>query len=427
MAERIATAPEEGLTQRLLGWYAELRRKERHTFWACFAGWGLDGMDFKLYGWVIPTLIATWGIGKGQAGSIQTAAVLASAVGGWLGGMLADRFGRVRVLQASILWFSLFTALCALANSYGELLALRMLHGLGFGAEWGVGAALVGEIVRDRHRGTATGTVHSAWAVGGALSAGLASIIFALFPATLAWRLLFAAGVLPALLVFYIRRFVEESPIYLESRGRGEDPGALEGLVAIFSPELRRATVLGAMVSMGCLGGAYAVQTWLPSYLLTQRHLSMAGSGGFIIMFEVAHFFGYIVGAYFADLYGRRFNFIFMAVATGITVAAYMFLDIGNAMTFVLGIPLGFFSSGTYSGIGAILAEIFPTRVRGSGIGFCFNFGRGMGAVFPLLVGILSAALPLSSAIGIFAAAAYGLVVVAALLLPETRGRALAG
>ncbi len=425
MADHAAALPQEAAPSRLHGWYKELSTSERHGFWACFAGWGLDGTDLKLYGYMIPTLMAVWGITRGDAGSMATAALLSSAVGGWAGGWLADRYGRARMLQVSILWYSFFTLLCAFANSYAQLFTLRLLYGLGFGAEWGVGAALIGEMIRDRYRATASGTVHSAWAVGGGIAAILYAITFSLFPPALAWRVLFGIGVLPALLIFYVRRTVKDSPIYLESRTRRASDRGAQDVLAIFSPELAGRTVLGAIICVGCLGGAYATQTWLPTYLRSARHLSVVNTSGFIVMFEVAHFFGYIFGAYLADIIGRRSNFILMSLVSSITLACYMLLPIGNTATFLLGIPLGFFTSGTYSGIGAILNELYPTRVRGAGIGFCFNFGRGIGAVFPLLVGVLSAALPLGQAIGAFTVSAYGLVVIGALLLPETKGRSL--
>jgi MFS family permease len=134
---------------------------------------------------------------------------------------------------------------------------------------------------------------------------------------------------------------------------------------------------------------------------------------------------GYVAGAYLADMLGRRWNFVLFAVVSSISVLLYMVLPVSNTLMLFLGFPLGFASAAVYSGIGAVLAEIFPTRIRGSGIGFCFNFGRAMGAIFPMMIGFLSAHLPLGEAIGIFAVGAYGVVVVAALLLPETNGKSL--
>ena len=137
-------------------------------------------------------------------------------------------------------------------------------------------------------------------------------------------------------------------------------------------------------------------------------------------------FFGYVVGAYLTDILGRRKSFFLFAICSTLTVLAYMFIPVSDSVLLVLGAPLGFFASGIYSGIGAFFSELYPTRIRGSGIGFCFNIGRAIGALFPTLVGLLSATMPLGEAIGTFTVAAYGLIIVAAALLPETNGRSLA-
>ena len=147
-------------------WVLDLTAAERSTLVATFGGWALDGMDVMVYSFVIPTLIAAWHISKGQAGLLGTAALLISAVGGWLAGLLADRFGRARVLQITILWFAFFTFLSGFTNSFWQLLMTRGLQGLGFGGEWAVGSVLMGEAIRAQHRGKAVGTVQGGWAIG---------------------------------------------------------------------------------------------------------------------------------------------------------------------------------------------------------------------------------------------------------------------
>src|SRR6185503_18941379 len=106
----------------MFGWYRELKTGERRTLWSCFSGWALDGMDVQIYTFLIPTLTALWGMSKGDAGLLQTVALLTSALGGWITGMLADRIGRVTMLQITILWFAVFTALSGFTNSFEELL-----------------------------------------------------------------------------------------------------------------------------------------------------------------------------------------------------------------------------------------------------------------------------------------------------------------
>ncbi len=402
----------------LFAWFGELSVAERRTFWAAFGGFALDGMDILLYSFVIPTLITLWSLSRADAGLIATVALLVSAAGGWVGGMLADRIGRVRTLQLTILWFSAFTALSGLTNSFGQLLAVRALQGLGFGAEWAVGAALMGEIVRPQHRGKAVGCVQSSWAVGWGAAAILSAVSYALLPEAIAWRALFFVGVLPGLFVIYVRRNVHESPAFERDRQRG-------GGGSIFGRELLAVTLLGAVLSAGVQGGYYAVMTWLPTYLKTTRHLSVVGSSGYLAVVIVAAWLGYVTGAYVSDALGRRRTFLLFSLCSIATVVAYTMLPIGDSLMLVLGFPLGFFASGTYSGLGATLAELFPTPVRGSGMGFTYNFGRALGASFPALVGFLSERTSLGMAIGLFTVAAYALVWLSIAALPETRGRVL--
>ena len=411
----------------VLGWYHELSVKERRAFWACFTGWALDAMDVQLYSLVIATLIALWSISRGDAGLLATATLLASSLGGWLVGILADRFGRVRMLQATILWFSVFTFLCALATSYEQLFLFRALQGFGFGGEYAAGAVLIGEIIRDVHRGKGNGIVHSGWAVGWGAAVIAYAVLFTFLPEAVAWRALFAVGILPAISVFFVRRFVDEPPLFVDAQRRyASGQEARPSFLKIFAPSLLRTTILASLLTIGTQGGYYAIMIWLPTYLKTVRGLSVLSTGGYLAIIIVASFLGYVISAYLTDILGRRKNFILFAVCSVFTVLAYMFLPISDSILFFLGAPLGFFASGIYSGIGAFFNELYPTSLRGSGIGFCFNVGRAIGALFPALVGYISATVPLGQAIGIFTVAAYGLIVIAALLLPETKGRSLA-
>ena len=157
---------EQAEQQGKLAWLSELSPPERSTLVATFGGWALDGMDVMVYSFVIPSLIAAWHISTGDAGWLATAALLSSAVGGWLAGLLADRFGRVRILQLTILWFALFTFLSGFTNSFWALLLTCGLQGLGFGGEWAVGSVLMGEAIRAQHRGKAVGIVQGGWAIG---------------------------------------------------------------------------------------------------------------------------------------------------------------------------------------------------------------------------------------------------------------------
>jgi MFS family permease len=384
-------------------------------------------MDVQLYSLVIATLTALWSISRADAGLLATATLLASSLGGWLVGILADRLGRVRMLQVTILWFSVFTFLCAFANSYDQLFLFRSLQGFGFGGEYAAGAVLIGEIIRDEHRGKGNGIVHAGWAVGWGVAVIAYTVLFTFLPETVAWRALFAVGILPAISVFFVRRFVDEPALFVDAQRRyASGQEARPSFLGIFAPSLLRTTILASLLTIGTQGGYYAIMIWLPTYLKTVRGFSVLSTGGYLAVIIVASFLGYVVSAYLTDILGRRKNFILFAVCSVFTVLAYMFLPISDSVLFFLGAPLGFFASGIYSGIGAFFNELYPTSLRGSGIGFCFNVGRAIGALFPALVGYISATMPLGEAIGIFTVAAYGLIIMAALLLPETKGRSLA-
>jgi MFS family permease len=396
----------------LLAFYRDMNLPERRTFWACAAGWALDGMDFMIYPLVIGTIITMWKVDAGTAGLAGTVTLLASAVGGWLGGYLADRIGRVKTLQLTILWFSVFSLVCAFVQNFDQLLIARALLGLGFGGEWAAGAVLMGESIRAQYRGRAVGSVQSGWAVGWGLAVLSQAILFSYLPADVAWRWMFAIGALPALLVFFLRRYVEEPEIAAATLARQNASG-------------ERTTILASLAVTGCQGGYYAITFWVPRFLTTERKLSVVSSTGYLAALIIGSFAGYLVGAWLADKIGRRNLFLYFSLGAIAVIVAYTQLPLTNEILWVLGFPLGFFASAYFSGVGAFLTELYPTRLRGSGQGFCYNFGRGIGALFPFLVGALSSTTSLGNAIAIFAVLAYGLFFLAAFALPETRGRVL--
>ena len=421
--EQIETAEIEDSS--LLAFYRDMNTAERRTFWACGAGWALDGMDFMIYPLVIGSIIALWKVGAGAAGLAGTVTLLSSAIGGWLGGYVADRIGRVKTLQFTILWFSFFSLVCAVVQSFDQLLIARAVLGLGFGGEWAAGAVLMGEAIRPQYRGRAVGSVQSGWAVGWGLAVLSQAILFSVLPGNVAWRWMFAVGALPALLVFYLRRYVSEPEIAADTRRKSIESGQYPPLWEIFSGPILKTTILASLMATGMQGGYYAVTFWVPRFLTTERHLSIVSSTGYLSALIIGSFIGYLVGAWLADRIGRRNLFLIFSLGAIAVVLLYTQLPLNNDVLWILGFPLGFFASGYFSGMGAFLTELYPTRLRGSGQGFCYNFGRGIGALFPYLVGTLSTTTTLANAIAIFSVVAYGVFFLAAFALPETRGRVL--
>ena len=422
-SKAIDVAPIEDTS--LLAFYRDMTLPERRTFWACASGWALDGMDFMIYPLVIGTIIALWKVDAGTAGLAGTVTLLSSAIGGWLGGYLSDHIGRVKTLQLTILWFSFFSLVCAFVQNFDQLLIARALLGLGFGGEWAAGAVLMGEAIRPQYRGRAVGSVQSGWAVGWGLAVLAQAILFSYLPAEVAWRWMFAIGALPALLVFYLRRYVTEPEISAASRAKQAAEGTRPALWEIFSGPILKTTILASLMATGCQGGYYAVTFWVPRFLTAERKLSIVDSTGYLAALIIGSFIGYLVGAWLADRIGRRNLFLTFSLGAIAVVLVYTQVELTNEVLWVLGFPLGFFASGYFSGVGAFLTELYPTRLRGSGQGFCYNFGRGIGALFPFLVGALSTTTTLANAIAIFAVAAYSVFFLAAFALPETRGKVL--
>jgi len=401
-------------------WYSECSPLEKRTFWASFGGWALDALDVQMFGLAIPALIAAFGISKADAGLLGSVTLFFGAFGGWLGGALGDRYGRVKALQITVLTFALATFACAFAMSYTQLLVLKAVQGLGFGAEWAVGAVLMAEIIRPEHRGKALGSVQSAWAIGWGAAVLLSALVFTYAPADIAWRILFAIGLLPALLIIFIRRGLKEPVRAVAADAKAPFFATLSG---IFHRDVLRSTLVGGLFGIGAHGGYAALTTFLPTYLREVRHLSVLGSSFYLAVIIAAFFCGCVASGISSDRVGRRANVAFFASACIVTVLVYIFAPLTDAQMLVLGFPLGFFSAGIPASMAALFSELYPAGVRGTGVGFCYNFGRIVSAAFPFLVGFLSDRIGLGPAIGIDAAFAYSLVLIAVVLLPETRGK----
>lgn len=413
------TVPVEGGP---LAWFRTMSKRGRRAFFGAFGGYGLDSYDFQVLPLALPAIAAYFSLSTGESGLLTTVTLVVSALGGAMAGVLADRIGRVRTLQLTVATYTVFTVLCGFAPSFEALLVFRALQGLGFGGEWAAGAILVAEYARSRYRGRAVAFVQSAWAAGWALSVIVYTVVFSTVGEDLAWRVLFWTGVIPALLVLWIRRYVRDPEGVTRDRLDTRERGSFR---AIFTDRLLRTTALASLLATGVQGGYYTLATWLPSYLESERGLNVIGTGGYLTFLISGAFIGYVCGGYLADALGRKRTFLLFAVLSAALIVGYTQIPAGaNTLVLLLGFPLGFCTSAIFSGFGSFLAELYPTALRGTGQGFTYNFGRAVGAVFPTVVGFLAASLGVGAAM-IFGAFGYALAVLALLGLPETRGRDL--
>jgi MFS family permease len=414
----------------MFDWYREADGKTRRIFWTCSAGWAMDMADGVVYSYLIPVLVTALGMTLVEAGFISSANFFAAALGGWAGGWLCDRFGRARILQLTILWFSVFSFLSGFAQNYEQLLVLRVLQGLGFGAEWAVGAVLLGEVINPKHRGKALGTVHSGAAVGSGLAALLAGpVVAAIDDPDLGWRIVFWAGILPALLIFWVRRDSDDSEIFKRAAERQRATGERHSMGAIFKPQVLRITLLTALLSLGVQGAAYSISNYLTSFLSLERGLSIAVAGTLVLINSAGGFFGFITNAYVSDAIGRRRVFRLFGAGFVVTATIYLYAPLGDnvALLAAAGFIYGFFQFGMYASFGAYFTELFPTELRGTGQAFAYNFGRAGSAAFVSVVPIVALAMDLSAAMLLLGIGGVAFVILATLLLPETAGRELTG
>jgi MFS family permease len=395
---------------------------ERSAWRALFAaqlGWMLDAMDFQLFTFAIVPIQKEFGLASQTIGGLQSVALIAAAVGGIAFGKLADTIGRVRAMSISILLFSLATAGLATSQALWQLVLWRVLVGLGMGGEWSCGSVLVAETWPAQHRAKAMGIMQSGWAIGALMAAALSALILGHY----SWRVLFLIGVLPAVAAFFIRRTVEEPPLWRE---RKREPSKWSEM---FSPPFIYRTTIATLLTSSVLVAYWGIMTWLPAFLASPVEKGGAGltvtkSAAWLILLQIGAFAGYISFGWFADRFGRRVAFTFFMVAASAVVPLFAFGARSPLTLLIIGPLVGYFAHGYFSLFGAMLAELFPTRFRASAQGFCYNAGRLASAAAPLAIGAAAQRHGLGSAIAVDALFfAVGGVLV--WLLPETKGAEL--
>lgn len=408
----------------MVDWYKTGTPKERRTFWACFSGWALDTFDLQVFNFIMPSLMLALHLSKSDAGSIATAALLSSAVGGWVGGILSDRYGRVRMLAITIIWFTVMGIVAGFAQTYGQLLFCRALQGIGFGAEWAIGAALMAEVIAPKNRGKALGLVQSGYSIGLALASVVTMGIVAFFPADTAWRFAFWFSVIPAALVLWIVRGVAEPELFTQMRGvRSKTTPVRIG--AIFQRGVLRSTLLASILLCGLQSASYSLVSWMPTLLIQSRAMTPHDVVTATIIVSLGAFAGFAGCAYACDRFGRRPCLISFSVASMILTALYTMMPTDPLVFLALGFPIGFTVNGMFAAVGPYLSEQFPTEVRAAGMGFTYNFGKLVGAFSVMLVAILANYTSLNWAIEVLCATGYVVAIIALLFMPETRGREL--
>lgn len=408
-----------------LPWYRFISRLQWKILFAAQAGWMLDGMDVMLYAFALTAIQKEFGLRSVIAGSLASLTLLTSAFGGAFAGVLADRYGRARMLVYSILLYSVFTGMTATATSFGALALWRMLVGLGLGAEWSAGSVLVAESWPAEHRCKAIGLTQSGWAIGYLMAALLAALILPNY----GWRPLFFVGAAPALLTVWIRRHIPEPEIWRNTKRNAARGERQTRLSAILQPPLRGRTAIAMLLSTSLLFAYWGLFTWMPAYLSSPVEkggagLSIVRSSAWIVPVQAGAFCGYMLFGILADRFGRRPVLLGFVLGAAALAPLYGFARHSQSILLVLGPLIGFFGHGYFSVFGAMLAELFPSSIRATAQGIAYNSGRAVSALAPLLIGAVAGRFGIGAGLA-FTSVFFLIGGVLVIFLPETRGEAL--
>ncbi|MBN2265535.1 MAG: MFS transporter [Candidatus Aminicenantes bacterium] len=406
-----------------LAWWKEAAPEARRALVAASFGWMLDSFDVMLYAMVLAALMSDLGMTKATAGLLGSLTLVASAVGGLVFGILADRLGRRKALMASILIYSVFTAACGFATGVVMLAVFRVFLGLGMGGEWASGASLVSETWPARHRGKALGIVQSSWAIGYAAAAAVTALVLPVW----GWRAVFFVGVIPAFFTLWVQKKVEEPEIWRKARAAA-GPGARAGFGEIFGRKRLRLTLFITLMNACTMFAWWGFNLWLPAYLSMAPDQGGIGLGprsmsALVIFMQAGMWLGYISFGFISDKLGRKRSYVGFLAAAAVFMVLYAQTR-QPLVLLVLGPFVAFFGTGYFTGFGALTAEIYPTSVRATAQGITYNAGRIVSAAAPFVVGSLAQTRGFGFSFGLIAAA---FVAAAALWagIPETKGKVL--
>lgn len=402
-----------------------MTRAERGALLAGGLGWMLDAFDVMLYSMVLADLISRFGMSKSIAGLLGSLTLVASAIGGFYFGFVADRVGRTRSLSISILVYSLASAACGFSQNIIELGIFRFILGLGMGGEWAAGAALVAETWPAEHRGKALGVMQSTWAIGEMLAALVALSILPHY----GWRAVFFVGVLPGLLAFWIQRRVPEPEIWQRRKAKAGGAPRVP-LNRLWAKDIRWTGIIATAMNACGMFGYWGLFIWMPAYFSLPvadggRGLSLTKTMAWLVVTGVGKWLGYALFGFVADLFGRRRTYFAYLFIAAIVTPLYGWIR-DPLWLLALGPVVAFFGTGFFSGFPAIASEIFPPEIRATAMGLSYNFGRGVSAFAPPIIGALADVFGLSLGHSfIILGAAFFLGALLTLALPETRGKEL--
>jgi MFS family permease len=380
-------------------------------------GYSMDGFDMLILGFMLAAISADLKLTNSRAGSLVTWTLVGAVLGGFIFGTLSDHFGRIRVLTWTILIFAVFTGLCAFARGYWELVACRVIAGLGLGGEFGIGMTLAAEAWPASKRARASSYVSLGWQSGVLLAALVTPILLPI----IRWRGMFLVGLMPALVAFIVRRTLHEPEIFVKKHaGKRENSFRL-----LVKDGKTFRTTLGIAILCSVQNFAYyGIMIWMPSYLAKSLGFSLTKSGMWAAVTVLGMACGIWTFGQLADRVGRKPIFILFQLGAVIMIFVYSRVTGPNTLLWI-GAIMGMAVNGTMAGIGALMSEAYPTAARATAQNVLFNVGRAVGAPGPLVVGALAAKYSFIVAIGLLALVYVLDILATVFLIPELKGREL--
>lgn len=391
----------------------EYRKK---TVVASVAGLTLEGMDVMFISFAMSMMVASFHIDLATGGLISSVTNFGMLIGGVIFGILADKFGRVRVFTYSIIFFAIGTALTGLATNIEQVYLFRFIAGLGAGGEYGIGMALVAEAWPKNKQGRVSSYV----SVGAQYGVILAALLSAIILPTLGWRALFFVGIVPVVFAFIVRRNLDESPEWLAAQKEKAVTSKKESKLGhlFATPRTSMTTIALAIMATVQIAGYNGLMIWLPSMLQKSQGLSVSSSALWTISTAIGMIIGMLTFGQFMDRFGAKRSFGIFLIASASAVFLYSFAT-GSAGVLIGGAIVGFFSNGMFAGYGALISSFYPVHVRSTATNTIFNFGRAIGGLSPILVGFLLQNYNMTVAM-IYLAALYCLSFIVMLSLKES-------
>ena len=401
----------------------KLDKNHYRIFGLSWAGWVFDFYDLVLFTFLISQLQTSLNFSAEMLSICLGISLFATGLGGIIFGALGDKYGRKTVLQWTIIIYSIGTLLSAFSWSFYSLVIFRFITGLGVGGEWATGQIYINETFPDDLRAKFGAFMQSGAPVG----VILASIVGGVISPIIGWRMTFLISIIPAIMVIFIRRYLKESDVWIQNKDQYVNKNIYQEFKQLVSKEHRKIFLISLILCIFGMSAYWFTYTWLPTYLAKERGLALIGTTIGIVLIQCGDFAGYTTFGFAAEKLGRRpaftlYSFI-MAIGISMITLCWNQIETIPELIFVFMFLTGF-GTGFFGGFGALFSELFPTKIRNTGVGTVFNLARGAQFITPVIITLVATYFDLSYGIAI--AAIFALLVgIWIWAFPETKGTSI--